>query len=65
MEVLSDHCSAPVRWSLGDTGFLTFSDNHVAELHRRQSRKGKAVPYISHLISVSAMACEDAGVSAE
>ena len=31
------------------------------ELHRPQRRKGKLVPYISHLISVSARAWEDGG----
>ena len=33
----------------------------AAELHRRQQRKGKDVPYISHLISVSALVWEDNG----
>ena len=36
---------------------LTWAD----ELHRPQLRKGKPVPYISHLISVSAMVWEDGG----
>jgi (p)ppGpp synthase/HD superfamily hydrolase len=31
------------------------------EIHRDQRRKGKAVPYISHLISVSALVWEDCG----
>ena len=31
------------------------------ELHRQQRRKGKQVPYISHLISVSALVWEDSG----
>jgi (p)ppGpp synthase/HD superfamily hydrolase len=31
------------------------------ELHRDQRRKGKQVPYISHLISVSALVWEDGG----
>ncbi|QNI84833.1 Guanosine polyphosphate pyrophosphohydrolase/synthetase [Synechococcus sp. PROS-7-1] len=31
------------------------------ELHRQQRRKGKDVPYISHLISVSALVWEDGG----
>ena len=31
------------------------------ELHRNQRRKGKKVPYISHLISVSALVWEDGG----
>ncbi|WP_398331298.1 HD domain-containing protein [Vulcanococcus sp.] len=31
------------------------------ELHRDQRRKGKGVPYISHLISVSALVWEDGG----
>ena len=31
------------------------------ELHRPQRRKGKLVPYISHLISVSALVWEDGG----
>ena len=30
-------------------------------LHREQSRKGKPVPYISHLIAVSALVWEDGG----
>ena len=30
-------------------------------LHRKQQRKGKTVPYISHLISVSALVWEDGG----
>ena len=30
-------------------------------LHRKQRRKGKPVPYISHLISVSALVWEDGG----
>ena len=33
----------------------------VAELHRRQRRKGKPVPYISHLVAVSALIWEDGG----
>ena len=33
----------------------------TAQLHRGQFRKGKPVPYISHLISVSALVWEDAG----
>ena len=31
------------------------------ELHREQRRKGKQVPYISHLISVSSLVWEDGG----
>ena len=31
------------------------------ELHRKQRRKGKPVPYISHLIAVSALVWEDGG----
>ena len=31
------------------------------ELHRQQRRKGKPVPYIAHLISVSALGWEDGG----
>ena len=31
------------------------------EIHRPQRRKGKPVPYISHLISVSALVWEDGG----
>lgn len=30
-------------------------------LHRDQRRKGKAVPYISHLIAVSGLVWEDGG----
>jgi (p)ppGpp synthase/HD superfamily hydrolase len=33
----------------------------AAELHRHQFRKGKPVPYISHLIAVSALVWEDGG----
>jgi (p)ppGpp synthase/HD superfamily hydrolase len=33
----------------------------AAELHRHQSRKGKPVPYLSHLMAVSAMVWEDGG----
>ena len=33
----------------------------AAQLHREQFRKGKAVPYISHLIAVSALVWEDGG----
>ncbi len=33
----------------------------AAELHRGQWRKGKAIPYISHLIAVSALVWEDSG----
>ena len=33
----------------------------AADLHRRQQRKGKPVPYISHLIAVSALIWEDGG----
>lgn len=33
----------------------------AAQLHRGQFRKGKAVPCISHLISVSALVWEDGG----
>ena len=33
----------------------------AGELHRRQQRKGKPVPYISHLVAVSALIWEDGG----
>jgi hypothetical protein len=33
----------------------------AAELHRHQRRKGKEVPYISHLIAVSGLVWEDGG----
>jgi (p)ppGpp synthase/HD superfamily hydrolase len=33
----------------------------AAQLHLRQHRKGKEVPYISHLIAVSALVWEDGG----
>jgi len=33
----------------------------AAELHGRQTRKGKEVPYIAHLIAVSALVWEDGG----
>jgi hypothetical protein len=32
------------------------------QIHRDQRRKGKAIPYISHLISVSALVWEDGGI---
>ncbi|MFY8148572.1 MAG: HD domain-containing protein [Prochlorococcaceae cyanobacterium] len=37
----------------------------AAKLHRGQSRKGKRVPYISHLIAVSALVWEDGGSETE
>ena len=33
----------------------------AAELHSRQTRKGKPVPYIAHLMAVSALVWEDCG----
>jgi len=33
----------------------------AAQLHRNQTRKGKKVPYISHLIAVSGLVWEDGG----
>ena len=33
----------------------------TAQLHRHQARKGKRVPYISHLIAVSGLVWEDGG----
>ena len=33
----------------------------TAQLHRKQSRKGKPVPYISHLFAVSGLVWEDGG----
>ena len=33
----------------------------TAQLHRNQFRKGKPVPYISHLIAVSGLVWEDGG----
>ncbi len=33
----------------------------AAQLHRDQRRKGKPVPYISHLIAVSGLVWEDGG----
>ncbi|QPN58949.1 bifunctional (p)ppGpp synthetase/guanosine-3',5'-bis(diphosphate) 3'-pyrophosphohydrolase [Synechococcus sp. CBW1002] len=33
----------------------------AAQLHRNQTRKGKGVPYISHLIAVSSLVWEDGG----
>lgn len=33
----------------------------AAHMHRHQSRKGKTVPYIAHLIAVSALVWEDGG----
>ncbi len=36
-----------------------------AQLHRRQSRKGKPVPYIAHLITVSGLVWEDGGSETE
>jgi (p)ppGpp synthase/HD superfamily hydrolase len=46
---------------------ITHSQSYInalawaAVLHRRQQRKGKPVPYISHLIAVSALIWEDGG----
>jgi (p)ppGpp synthase/HD superfamily hydrolase len=46
---------------------MTISERYGAalawaeQLHRSQRRKGKEVPYIAHLISVSAMVWEDGG----
>jgi (p)ppGpp synthase/HD superfamily hydrolase len=37
----------------------------AVELHQRQRRKGKPVPYISHLIAVSALIWEDCGQTAQ
>ena len=37
----------------------------AAELHRQQRRKGKPVPYIAHLITVSALVWEDCGETAQ
>jgi 8-oxo-dGTP pyrophosphatase MutT (NUDIX family) len=34
---------------------------HAAELHRVQTRKGTAIPYVAHLLSVSALVMEDGG----
>ena len=34
---------------------------YSAELHRHQMRKGTAVPYIAHLLSVAALVLEDGG----
>jgi (p)ppGpp synthase/HD superfamily hydrolase len=33
----------------------------AADLHRRQRRKGKEVPYVAHLIAVSSLVWEDGG----
>jgi (p)ppGpp synthase/HD superfamily hydrolase len=33
----------------------------AAELHGQQERKGKPVPYLSHLIAVSGLVWEDGG----
>lgn len=35
--------------------------NWAEQLHRHQSRHGKAVPFLSHVISVSALVWEDGG----
>ncbi len=37
----------------------------TAQLHRRQTRKGKLVPYIAHLIAVSGLVWEDGGSETE
>jgi len=34
---------------------------YASELHRQQVRKGTAIPYISHLMSVTALVLEDGG----
>ena len=33
----------------------------ASQLHRTQRRKGKDIPYLSHLLSVSALVWEDGG----
>lgn len=35
--------------------------DYAARLHERQTRKGTGVPYLSHLLSVSALVLEDGG----
>jgi (p)ppGpp synthase/HD superfamily hydrolase len=34
---------------------------YASELHRRQARKGTTIPYIAHLMSVTALVLEDGG----
>jgi len=34
---------------------------YTADLHRRQVRKGTAIPYLAHLLSVAALVLEDGG----
>ncbi len=38
---------------------------YAFRLHRSQVRKGKTIPYIAHLLSVSALVLEDGGTEAE
>lgn len=35
--------------------------HYAADLHRRQTRKGTRVPYISHLLAVTSLVLEDGG----
>lgn len=35
--------------------------SYASELHREQTRKGTAIPYVSHLLSVAALVLEDGG----
>jgi len=50
-----------------ESRLITHSQSYIdalgwaADLHQRQQRKGKPVPYISHLIAVSALIWEDGG----
>lgn len=52
-----DHTSLP----LTHTQLYTDALFWAAELHQLQQRKGKPVPYISHLIAVSSLVWEDGG----
>ena len=49
--------SKPLAYSQRYTDALGWA----AELHRHQQRKGKDVPYLSHLVAVSALIWEDGG----
>ena len=40
---------------------ITFALSYAAKLHQRQGRKGTEVPYLSHLMSVSALVMEYGG----
>lgn len=46
------------------TPLLTVAFELAEELHREQTRKGRGVPYVSHLLGVAALVLEDGGSEA-